>query len=107
VVPSVRVVLATNATSRLASDLQKLELPGLFYSLANSSEIGNAKPAPEFFQAALRLAGVDAENALFIDDTRENVVAANALVISAHHFTDTSRMEQFLREHRVLREDEL
>jgi putative hydrolase of the HAD superfamily len=107
VVPSVQVVLATNATSRLPRDLQRLELSGLFSSWVNSSEIGNAKPDPEFFQAALRLSGVDAENALFIDDTRENVAAAKALGIAAHQFKSVSLMEKFLREHRVLHEDEL
>jgi len=96
------VVLATNATSRLPRDLQKLGLSGLFYSVANSSEIGHAKPDREFFQAALSLAGIAAKNALFIDDTAENVAAAAALGIAAHHFNSAGLMEQLLREQGVL-----
>ena len=107
VAPNVRVVLATNATSRLPEDLQKLGLSGLFYSLANSSEIGHAKPDIEFFQAALSLAGIAAKKAIFIDDTAENVAAAAALGIAAHHFNSAGLMEQFLREQGVLPQHQL
>jgi putative hydrolase of the HAD superfamily len=107
IAPNVRVVLATNATSRLPRDLQALGLSGLFDSLANSSEIGHAKPDMEFFQAALSLAGISARKALFVDDAAENVAAASALGIAAHHFKSAGLMEQFLREQGVLPRHEL
>lgn len=104
VAPTISLVLATNATSRLSGDLKKLGLSDMFYALANSSELGVAKPEPEFFEAALRLVGVAAQNALFVDDTMENVNSAAALGIRSHRFQSASLMEAFLLQHHALAE---
>ncbi len=46
------VALATNATDRLPADLTALGLAGEFDAVVNSSELGTAKPAREFFAVA-------------------------------------------------------
>jgi len=49
----VTVVLTTNATSRLTSDLNCLAVTDYFDRVVNSSEIGCIKPEPEYFLHAI------------------------------------------------------
>jgi putative hydrolase of the HAD superfamily len=99
-----RVVLATNATSRLPLDIESLGLTVRFHAVANSSRLGVAKPDPAFFHAALQLAGVAPADALFVDDTPENVSSASRLGIASHHFRSPSLMAAFLAQHNALAE---
>lgn len=94
--PDLRIVLATNATSRLASDLWALGLSSYFYAVANSSELRVTKPSVAYFEAALHRAGVRASDALFIDDSLSNVQAAIGVGMLAHHFTGHEAMSAFL-----------
>ena len=56
---------------------------------AYSCLLGAAKPDPDYFRAALEMAGVGAGEALFVDDSAENIVAATALGLrTLHHPTD-------------------
>ena len=91
-----RVVLVTNATSRLPRDLAALGIAERFHAVVNSSEIGFAKPASAFYRVVLERAGVAAEHALFIDDSIANVQAATALGMQGHHFTGHHEMQAFL-----------
>jgi len=97
-----RVVLATNATSRLPIDLESLGLSQSFHAIANSSSLRVAKPDPAFFQAALQLADVAPNDALFIDDALENVSSASSLGITSHHFRSPSLLAAFLEHHDAL-----
>ena len=102
-----RVVLATNATSRLPRDLESLGLAGHFSAVANSSSLGVAKPDPAFFKAALELVAVAPEEALFVDDTLENVGSASRLGITSHHFRSPSLLAEFLEQHGALVDSQL
>lgn len=99
-----RLVLVTNATSRLRSDLAVLGLSDVFSAVVNSSEIGVRKPDPRCFAHALEAAGVTAGEALYIDDTQANVVVAAGMGIRSHHFTRRETMVAFLRRHGVRQE---
>jgi len=99
-----RVVLATNATTRLGDDLRVLGLTDTFHAVANSSELGFAKPAAEYFHGALARAGVAAFEALFVDDAYGNIEAAEALGMRAHHFTGVDELTGFLIQSDVLEE---
>lgn len=62
------------------------------YSFANlvdgavlSYELGLRKPEPAIYRAALKIAGVSPEQAIFIDDLKDNVEAARKLGISVIH----------------------
>jgi putative hydrolase of the HAD superfamily len=92
-----RIVLITNATSRLAQDLAHHDLTDEFDAIINSAEVGAAKPAPAIFAAALQAAGVAATHALFVDDTAGHVAAASALGIPSHHFQDTAGLQAALQ----------
>lgn len=102
-VAGLRVVLLTNATSRLGEDLRSLGLHRHFAAVVNSSDVGVAKPAAEIFRIALERAGATADRALFIDDVPANVEAAWALGIRSHQFTAHAAMSAFLQQAGVLR----
>lgn len=91
-----KVVLVTNATTRLERDLASLGLSESFDLVINSSRVGFAKPNPEVFNAALKSAGAEVEEALFVDDTLANVKAAQALGIASHHFQGLEGFEDFV-----------
>jgi len=104
---SVTVVLVSNATTRFERDLSDLGLDTLFAHVVNSSRVGYAKPSAEIFAAALAAAGVTAEDALFVDDTVENVDAGQALGIDSHHFRGLEPLRQFLRSKGVVTQNAL
>lgn len=94
-----RVVLVTNATTRLPDDLRRLELTALFDQVVNSAVVGVAKPEPAIFAAALMAAGVAAADALFVDDLPANVAAAQALGIRAHQYVSVEALRLALLAH--------
>ena len=73
---SIKLVLVTNATSRLPRDLEALGLLEFFHAVVNSSQVGAKKPSEQIFHTALAQAGTVPERALFIDDTPSNIAAA-------------------------------
>lgn len=86
--PSASLVLVTNATSRLPSDLVKAKLKSAFDNVINSSEIKTAKPNVEFFVKTLSIIDQPVENVIFIDDSLANIKAAKNLgITSVHHCT--------------------
>lgn len=94
-----RLVLITNATTRLETDLEKLGIDQAFDHVVNSSSIGQVKPHTGIFNAALDLLGIEASEALFIDDRAENVNAAAELGMDGHHYTTIERLKRALEDH--------
>jgi HAD superfamily hydrolase (TIGR01509 family) len=88
-----KVVLVTNATSRLNSDLNRLGLLSEFDAIINSAQVGFAKPLSSIYAAALKAAGVAAEAALFVDDQRKNVEAATKFGMLGHEFKDAALLQ--------------
>jgi len=58
---------------------------GLVDGAVLSYELGLRKPEPAIYKAALKMAGVTADQAVFIDDLKENVAAAALLGIRVIH----------------------
>ena len=83
-------VLATNQHEERREWMRTaLGYDGLCDVDAYSCLLGAAKPDPDYFRAALEMAGVGAGEALFVDDSAENIVAAAALGLrTLHHPTD-------------------
>lgn len=92
-----RIGLVTNATDRLRNDLLRIGLAQHFDFVVNSSEVGFAKPSPEVFLQALNAASARPAEAVFIDDTLENVHAAEKLGIRSHHFVCVEEMGEFIQ----------
>ncbi len=64
-----------------------------------SFEVGATKPESAIYQYALRKADVTAEQALFIDDLKENVAGAERLGLKAHQFISASDLENILSQY--------
>ena len=92
----VPVVLVTNATTRLESDVDRLGLARHVDAIVNSARIGAAKPEPAIYLAAAVAAGVPPERCLFVDDSATNVAAARALGMTGHHFTGVAGLRAVL-----------
>ncbi len=69
-----------------------------FDGLVLSYQVGLAKPEPEIFAAALKMAGTRPEHAAYFDDVETYVVAAQALGIRGRVFTDAPTFRKDLRE---------
>lgn len=91
-----RVVLLSNATTRLESDLQALNLSRELDAIYNTSRIGIAKPDRRIYEYILETERVKAEEAVFIDDLLQNIEAAAALGIHAHHYRGLPELYNFL-----------
>ena len=91
-----KLVLISNATSRLPSDLRRLGIAGDFDYIINSSEVGAAKPVPNIYFAALNAVGATPDQALFIDDNAGHVVAAIRLGIAGHTYLGADGLRQKL-----------
>ena len=91
-----RLVLISNATSRLCSDLRRLGIAEDFDYIINSSEVGFAKPDPNIYFAALDTVEATPEQALFIDDNAGHVAAAMRLGIAGHTYVGADGLRQKL-----------
>jgi putative hydrolase of the HAD superfamily len=92
----VPVVVVTNATTRLETDLAALGLAGRYAGVVNSARIGVAKPDPRIYAAAAEVAGVAVERCLFVDDTAVNVEAARELGMATVRFRDAGQLRTAL-----------
>jgi HAD superfamily hydrolase (TIGR01509 family) len=75
---------------------------GCFKGYVLSHELGVMKPDTRIFTAALERAGVEAGQALFVDDQAANVAAARELGIDAFQFIDPGQFVTELRQRRLL-----
>jgi len=84
-------VLATNQQRERREWMRTaLGYDGLCDIDAYSCLLGVAKPDPDYFRAVLTMARVDADEALFVDDSAENIATASALGLrTLHHPTDS------------------
>lgn len=98
---TVPVLLVSNATSRLESDLERLDLLDAVDGIVNSSRVGFAKPDPEIYHHAAKLAGANVEACLFVDDTLANVQAALAIGMAGHHYQSPDGLRGILHDHLV------
>ena len=92
----VPVLIATNATTRLESDLAALGLDSAVDGIVSSARIRAVKPNPDFYLAAASRAGVRPERCLFIDDTRANVEGAIAAGMQAVHYSGVESLRAAL-----------
>ena len=88
--------MTTNATDRLSEDLKNQGLEDKIDAIMNSSELGVAKPAPEYFTEILSRLGVRMDEVIFIDDAAANVETARELGIRSHHYQNHKGLVEFL-----------
>jgi len=59
-----------------------------------SCEIGKSKPDPGIYAHCLKELDIDPDHCLFIDDSRENVIAAREFGINSHRYTGFTEFQQ-------------
>jgi len=92
-----RVVLLSNAMSEyLRFALDKCGIADLFDDVIVSAEVKLVKPDPAIFKLALDRAGVDAKNALMIDDVEKNLDGARAVGIDGYLFRGADGLRDYL-----------
>jgi putative hydrolase of the HAD superfamily len=91
-----RVVLVSNATTRLESDLARLGVGDLADAVVNTARLGAAKPDPAVYRHAAAVAGVDPGHCLFVDDSERNVVTARELGMTGVHYTAPGQLRRAL-----------
>jgi len=94
--PDAKVVLTTNATSRLSQDMKNQGIDKKFDEIFNSSEMGVAKPSHRYFNKVLSRLGVRNVDVIFIDDSIRNVESAEQLGIRSHQYKNHTRLEEFI-----------
>lgn len=96
--PEARIVLAANSTNELPAQLARFGLTDSFDTVFNSSAMGVAKPAKQFFQAMLISMGMTAKDVLYVDDRPENVQTAKALGIPSYLYQSRAELAKQLTE---------
>ncbi|MBB6171760.1 putative hydrolase of the HAD superfamily [Nocardiopsis mwathae] len=91
-----RVVLVSNATTRLEEELHALGLADAADAVISSSRLGVAKPDPAIYSAAAAAAQVPLDACLFVDDTAANVEAARGLGMAGLHYTGAEALRDVL-----------
>jgi len=79
----IKVAIISNCDENTRGLLVKLGVAALADALILSNEVGVAKPAAQIYQHALDKLGVNAEDALFVDDNASYCAGAAALGIRA------------------------
>jgi len=69
----------------------------IFDTVYASNIIGLLKPDPDFYWYILKSEGVKPEEAVFIDDTEENVLSAQEIGINSILFTDSDSLKTRLK----------
>lgn len=89
----ITVMLLTNVSSQFAEVLEQKGHYAPFELKVLSFEVGSWKPEAKIYQNALEKAGVKPNEAVFIDDQKENVDAAEALGIRGILFHNTEQLK--------------
>jgi putative hydrolase of the HAD superfamily len=67
-----------------------------------SYDVGYRKPEIEIYETALNMTNTQPENALFIDDLEENILAARSINIDAVHYTSYENLLENLTDRHLL-----
>lgn len=93
-----RIVLLTNATSRLGEDLERLGLSDEVDAVVSSADLGLAKPDPDVFSRAALANRLMFSEIAFVDDSPENIATAEILGIRSHLYTGVEGLRDFVNE---------
>lgn len=82
----VPVVILTNGTTRLKSDLIKLGIDKQFFRIFNSAELGFCKPDKKIYSHVIDQLGCAPGEVLFVDDSLSHIKAAQEIGMVTHHY---------------------
>lgn len=92
-----RTALLSNASASLRQRMEQLGIADVFDVIVVSGCEGLVKPDPAIFELALRRLGVQAEEAVFVDDFRVNVAAARQVGLHAVRFRGLAPLRKWLK----------
>src|SRR5512146_1169340 len=96
--PHYKTGVISNAWPDAREYVTKQKIVDAFDVWVYSAEVGIMKPDPKIYQIALEKAGIQAREAVFVDDTPPNVEAARALGIRGIVFKDPTGALSELKE---------
>ncbi len=79
------------------NELERIGIMTLFQHTVFSFENGVTKPSKWLIELALSKSGVNAEDAIFVDDLAENLVPATELGVATHQYVVYKRLVKFMR----------
>ncbi len=80
---------------------RKYAVMKLFAEYILSYKVGHMKPDPHIFEQALKLAGVPANEIIYVDDIHKYAEVAKEMGICGVHFTSASKLEQELNSYGI------
>ena len=87
-----RVVCGTNTIDSHYYYLLNQGTYDIFDEVYASNLMGISKPDPDFYWNILNKEGIKPENAVFVDDTEENILSAQKIGINSILFTDSESL---------------
>ena len=93
-----QLAIVSNHPPGLQLWLKEWQIHGLFEQIVCSGDEGVIKPNPAIFYIALERLQVEPGETIFIDDTKQHVIAAQALGMRALHFTTAEKLLRDLGE---------
>ena len=81
-------IVTDNKKDRIDYLKHHVHLDSLFSPIVVSAEFGSGKDRTGIFTEALKLLSVEPQEAIFIDNSKANLIAADALGIHTIHFDD-------------------
>ena len=99
-----RVAFLSNS-NEVHADVIPKQFPALFAKddrFVFSHRFKVAKPDPEIFHRAMELLGTKPQNAAFVDDLLENVLAARSVGLTAYQYIDTGTLVKQLEDDGLL-----
>ena len=88
-----KTALLSNAWDDLRQVIaERWHFEDVFDAMIISAEVGLVKPDPRIFRLALERLGVEAEQAIFVDDMQRNVEGAKAVGLQAIQFQTSKQM---------------
>jgi putative hydrolase of the HAD superfamily len=91
-----RLALLSNAGFDFGDPFRRAPFGAYFERVFVSAELGLLKPDPAVYRKVAEELGITTQQMIFVDNKAVNVEGAVALGATGHHFTDASRLREFL-----------
>ena len=92
-------IISNTTESHIRSLQLKFPFFGFISGIITSERAGAHKPNPIIFQFALSETNTDASSSVFVDDSHANVVSAEGIGISSHHYVGFDALIKFINHH--------
>jgi len=99
----IKLVLLSNMTIEVLEEIKNLDWTCCFDTKIFSCEEKTSKPDDKIYHICIKKAKVEPQHILFIDDSKENLVAAQKMGINILEFTDCENMKNIIENEYVFK----